>query len=102
MGGGYRTLPGRGVDIGTLVDFVQTTQPKAQTLEIFGDEAPDGSYHPFHIYSMRQAIEEGFIMDPLANYVSYSEAVEFARTVPDNPDVCERGTCERGTCERGT
>lgn len=36
---------------------------------------------------MRQAIEEGFIMDPLANYVSYSEAVELARTVPDNPDV---------------
>ncbi len=69
----------------TFVAFTAT--PKAQTLEIFGDEAPDGSYHPFHIYSMRQAIEEGFIMDPLANYVSYSEAVELARTVPDNPDV---------------
>ena len=69
----------------TFVAFTAT--PKAQTLEIFGDEAPDGSYHPFHIYSMRQAIEEGFIMDPLANYVSYSEAVELARTVPENPDV---------------
>ncbi len=69
----------------TFVAFTAT--PKAQTLEIFGDETPDGSYHPFHIYSMRQAIEEGFIMDPLANYVSYSEAVELARKVPDNPDV---------------
>ena len=69
----------------TFVAFTAT--PKAQTLEIFGDEASDGSFHPFHIYSMRQAIEEGFIMDPLANYVSYSEAVELAKTVPDNPDV---------------
>lgn len=69
----------------TFVPFTAT--PKEQTLEIFGDEWPDGSFHPFHVYSMRQAIEEGFIMDPLANYVSYSEAVELARTVPDNPDV---------------
>lgn len=69
----------------TFVAFTAT--PKEQTLEIFGDEWPDGSFRPFHVYSMRQAIEEGFIMDPLANYVSYSEAVELARTVPDNPDV---------------
>lgn len=69
----------------TFVAFTAT--PKEQTLEIFGDEWPDGSFHPFHVYSMRQAIEEGFIMDPLANYVSYSVAVELARTVPDNPDV---------------
>lgn len=69
----------------TFVAFTAT--PKEQTLEMFGEEWPDGSFHPFHIYSMRQAIEEGFIMDPLANYVSYSEAVELARTVPDNPDV---------------
>lgn len=69
----------------TFVAFTAT--PKEQTLEIFGDEWPDGSFNPFHVYSMRQAIEEGFIMDPLANYVSYSEAVELARTVPDNPDV---------------
>lgn len=69
----------------TFVAFTAT--PKEQTLEMFGDEWPDGSFHPFHVYSMRRAIEEGFIMDPLANYVSYSEAVELARTVPDNPDV---------------
>lgn len=69
----------------TFVAFTAT--PKEQTLEMFGDEWPDGSFHPFHVYSMRQAIEEGFIMDPLANYVSYSEAVELARTVPENPDV---------------
>lgn len=64
-----------------------TATPKEQTLEIFGEEFPDGSFHPFHIYSMRQAIEEGFIMDPLAYYVSYSEALELVKTVPENPDV---------------
>ena len=64
-----------------------TATPKEQTLEIFGEERPDGTFHPFHIYSMRQAIEEGFIMDPLAYYVSYSEALELAKTVSDNPDV---------------
>lgn len=74
----------------TFVAFTAT--PKEQTLEMFGDEWPDGSFHPFHVYSMRQAIEEGFIMDPLANYVSYSEAVELARTVPDNPDVSSSPT----------
>ena len=41
--------------------FAFTATPKAATLELFGTEYPDGSHHPFHIYSMRQAIEEGFI-----------------------------------------
>ncbi len=70
-----------------LTFIALTATPKEQTLEIFGCELEDGSFHPFHIYSMRQAIEEGFIMDPLANYVRYSEAVELARTCPHNPDV---------------
>ncbi len=64
-----------------------TATPKEQTLELFGVERPDGSFHPFHIYSMRQAIEEGFILNPLDHYVSYSEACEIAKTIPDNPDV---------------
>ncbi|WP_314026445.1 DEAD/DEAH box helicase family protein [Olsenella uli] len=64
-----------------------TATPKEQTLEMFGVERPDGSYHPFHIYSMRQAIEEEFILDPLTHYVAYQEAFEIARTTPDNPDV---------------
>lgn len=56
-----------------------TATPKNQTLELFGMERPDGSFHPYHIYSMRQAIEEGFILDPLLHYVSYSEAVKLPR-----------------------
>ena len=42
--------------------YAFTATPKDKTLEIFGDEWPDGTFHPFHVYSMRQAIEEGFIM----------------------------------------
>ena len=41
--------------------FAFTATPKGKTLEIFGEPHPDGSFHPFHIYSMRQAIEEGFV-----------------------------------------
>ena len=51
--------------------YAFTATPKDKTLEIFGEECPDGSFHSFHIYSMRQAIEEGFIMDVLANYTTY-------------------------------
>lgn len=64
-----------------------TATPKKQTLELFGEEMPDGSHVPFHVYSMRQAIEEGFILDPLANYVTYDEAVQLAKSIPDDPDV---------------
>ncbi|MEU6443377.1 type I restriction endonuclease [Streptomyces sp. NPDC047046] len=54
--------------------FAFTATPKAKTLELFG--TPDRAngedvYRPFHTYSMRQAIEEGFILDPLRNYVTY-------------------------------
>ncbi|MFR8428078.1 MAG: hypothetical protein ACLVCH_11465 [Roseburia inulinivorans] len=46
--------------------FAFTATPKPATLEMFGSQWTDGSFHPFHIYSMRQAIEEGFILDVLA------------------------------------
>ena len=49
--------------------FAFTATPKGKTLEMFGVQHPDGSFHPFHIYSMRQAIEEGFILDVLQNYI---------------------------------
>ncbi|OUO89846.1 restriction endonuclease subunit R [Gordonibacter sp. An230] len=63
-----------------------TATPKDKTLELFGIQQPDGSFKPFHVYSMMQAIREGFILDPLANYVTYKEALEIAKKVPDNPD----------------
>lgn len=67
--------------------FAFTATPKGTTLEMFGTEYEDGSFHPFHIYSMRQAIEEGFILDVLQNYMTYDTCFKIAKTVPDNPDV---------------
>lgn len=67
--------------------FAFTATPKGQTLEMFGTEYSDGSFHPFHVYSMRQAIEEGFIMDVLQNYMTYNTCFKIAKTIPDNPDV---------------
>ncbi len=67
--------------------FAFTATPKDKTLELFGTEQADGSFHPFHIYSMRQAIEEGFILDVLQNYMTYATCFKIAKTTPDNPEV---------------
>ncbi len=67
--------------------FAFTATPKATTLEMFGTEYSDGSFHPFHIYSMRQAIEEEFILDVLRNYMTYDTCFKIAKAIPDNPDV---------------
>ncbi|MCZ2525378.1 type I restriction endonuclease subunit R [Streptomyces sp. HB2AG] len=69
--------------------FAFTATPKAKTLELFGtEETVDGrrTYVPFHTYSMRQAIEEGFILDPLRNYVTYNT---YWKLVNENPDERE-------------
>ncbi len=67
--------------------FAFTATPKEQTLEMFGTEYEDGSFHPFHVYSMKQAIEEGFIMDVLQNYMTYNTCFKIAKTITDNPEV---------------
>ena len=67
--------------------FAFTATPKGTTLEMFGTEYEDGSFHPFHIYSMRQAIEEEFILDVLQNYMTYDTCFKIAKTIEDNPDV---------------
>lgn len=51
--------------------FAFTATPKSKTMELFGRTGPEGLPVPFHVYSMRQAIEEGFILDVLKHYVSY-------------------------------
>ncbi len=51
--------------------FAFTATPKSKTLELFGRPGTDGKPAAFHVYSMRQAIEEGFILDVLKHYVSY-------------------------------
>ena len=67
--------------------FAFTATPKRQTLEMFGKRQPDGSYRPFHIYSMRQAIEEGFILDVLKNYMTYETSYRIAKKTEENPDI---------------
>lgn len=67
--------------------FAFTATPKDTTLEMFGRQAEDGTFHPFHIYSMHQAIEEGFILDVLQNYMTYKTCFKIAKNAPDNPEV---------------
>lgn len=69
--------------------FAFTATPKAQTLEMFGIPCEDGSFHPFHIYSMKQAIEEGFILDVLQNYMTYSTCFKIAKNTEENPELPE-------------
>jgi type I restriction enzyme R subunit len=74
--------------------FAFTATPKNKTLELFGERIPDAStesgyrLEPFHLYSMRQAIEEGFILDVLANYVTYDTYFRLANGLSsDDPEV---------------
>ncbi len=67
--------------------FAFTATPKATTFEMFGEPWEDGTFHPFHVYSMRQAIEEGFIMDVLANYTTYKTCYKIVNNTEENPDV---------------
>lgn len=65
--------------------FAFTATPKAKTLELFGERKPDGSFVPFHLYSMRQAIEEGFILDVLESYTTYKSYWKLIKTIEDDP-----------------
>jgi type I restriction enzyme R subunit len=67
--------------------FAFTATPKHTTLQVFGEKQPDQSYLPFHIYSMRQAIEEGFILDVLKNYTTYQMYYKIIKNIPDDPEL---------------
>ncbi len=62
-----------------------TATPKPITIEKFGVPQEDGSFKPFDLYSMKQAIEEGFILDVLANYTTYKSYYEIEKSIEDNP-----------------
>jgi type I restriction enzyme R subunit len=68
-----------------LAFYAFTATPKARTLELFGDKGPDGKPAPFSLYTMRQAIEERFILDVLKNYVTYKELYEIVKKTADDP-----------------
>lgn len=65
--------------------FAFTATPKNSTLEKFGEKQADGKFKPFHLYSMKQAIEEGFILDVIANYTTYKSFYEITKSIEDNP-----------------
>ncbi|HEY4277552.1 MAG TPA: DEAD/DEAH box helicase family protein [Conexibacter sp.] len=67
-----RRLAARGIQP-NLSFFAFTATPKPRTNELFGTAGPDGTKRAFHTYSMRQAIEENFIVDVLRNYTTYEE-----------------------------
>lgn len=70
--------------------FAFTATPKAKTLEMFGKKDPDfGYFVPHHLYSMKQAIEEGFILDVLQNYLTYPTYFKLVKTIEDDPEFNE-------------
>ena len=67
--------------------FAFTATPKGRTLERFGTLDPtSGNKVPFHLYSMRQSIEEGFSLDVLANYLTYKTYWKIEKTIKDDPE----------------
>ena len=70
--------------------FAFTATPKAKTLEMFGYKDPTfGDFRPHHLYSMKQAIEEGFILDVLENYLTYPTYFKLVKTAIDDPEFNE-------------
>jgi len=75
--------------------FAFTATPRNVTLERFGVMGPDGLPRPFHLYSMRQAIEEGFILDVLQNYMTYKAYYELEKAIADDPELQGRKAQKR-------
>lgn len=63
-----------------------TATPKNSTLEKFGRQQSNGKFEPFHLYSMKQAIEEEFILDVVSNYTTYKSYYEIKKSIEDNPE----------------
>ncbi len=70
--------------------FAFTATPKYKTLEVFGTKAADGKPTPFHLYSMRQAIEENFILDVLEHYTTYKTYFKLIKSIENDPAVNKR------------
>ena len=67
--------------------FAFTATPKYKTLKVFGHEDSNGNPQPFHLYAMRQAIEEGFILDVLNNYTTYELYFKLNKAIEDDPKL---------------
>lgn len=67
--------------------FAFTATPKPTTLQMFGRENKNGQKEAFHIYSMKQAVEEGFILDVLQNYITYKTYYQLNKSIQDDPTL---------------
>lgn len=67
--------------------FAFTATPKGKTLELFGRPGGNDMPEAFHLYSMRQAIEEGFILDVLTNYTTYATYYKLLKAAEDDPNL---------------
>jgi len=72
--------------------FAFTATPKYKTLQVFGAKDEEGKPKPFHLYSMRQAIEEGFILDVLQNYTTYELYFKLTKAIEDDPQLNKKKT----------
>ncbi len=70
--------------------FAFTATPISKTLQTFGRIGEDGKRHPFHVYSMKQAIEEGFILNVLKDYMTIRQAFKLVKDSEDNPELLEK------------
>ena len=72
--------------------FAFTATPKGKTIELFGKPGASGKPEPFHVYSMRQAIEEGFILDVLRHYIDYDAYYRIVKQAEEDPNLPKRRT----------
>lgn len=75
---------------GNISTFAFTATPKNKTLELFGEKRADGKFEAFSLYSMRQAIEEKFILDVLENYTTYRSYWRLLKKIGDDPEYESR------------
>jgi len=82
-----RQMKARKAKTDNISFFAFTATPKQKTLEVFGTQSPlDGKFYPFSLYSMKQAIEEKFILDVLKNYTPYKVHFALLKKVEDDPE----------------
>ncbi|MEV6992157.1 type I restriction endonuclease [Streptomyces sp. NPDC093228] len=75
--------------------YAFTATPKPRTLGYFGREGEDGRTHPFHVYTMQQAIEEGFILDVLKNYTTVESYYKLVKSVEDDPEFDAKNAAKK-------
>ncbi len=85
-----RTMDARRARQANMSFFAFTATPKPKTLVAFGVRRPDGKPDAWHLYSMRQAIEEGFILDVLKNYTTYKTFFKLTKQIAEDPHLDKR------------